>query len=180
MKDKNRKYIIVDADNIKKTKRKLERTFAFNDSWRDYVADGEIPCRLIFKEHNIPKEFRKVVIQLPSLPGRRNAKELLTERPFDINPFIRKKEIFADDRRRLYDGDMIESSVHLRSPLQIVNYETVLNFYEKICDNGYLENYLDAIKNIFYLDEELKSSKEPKLVETRAKTLIKTSQQNAS
>ena len=174
MKDKNKKYIIVDAKKIKITKHEVKRVAGFNDFWNEYVACGETTAAKIFKEHEIPDKFQKIAFNLPLLPWEHECKEVLTGRSFDL--FKKKKEnkYICDEQGRFYDGDTVPGALEFSVPIHKLPHEDVVSFYENLAEQGYLETYIEAMKKMFYVRNELYFNKEETKLENKATTLIKT------
>ena len=176
MKDKNKKYIIVDAKNIKVTKRETKRVYGFNDFWNEYVPCGISTAAKIFKEHELPEQFHKIALTVPQLPGAHGGQEILTERPFYIYKNRKHKKYIGSEQGRWYDGDVVPCSLEFTTPLKKSTYKDVLNFYEQLTEEGYLETYIEAMKSIFFVENELCWNKQKTKLEDKAATLVKTNQ----
>ena len=174
MKEERKKYIIVDAKNISITLRKKERVCGFNDFWNEYKAVGETTATEIFERYQIPKEFQKIAFALPTCRVcNSNGYEILTQRQFQIQKNTPDKEFVGHENGRWFDGDVISSSLRFKTPKQKEKYESIISFYEQLTNQGYLEQYVEAIKNIFFLENELRINGETKKVEEKAATLLK-------
>lgn len=174
MKEERRKYVIVDAGNINITLRQMERVSGFNDFWNEYKAVGQTTAKKVFEEHHIPEEFQKIVFALPTCRCcHSNGKEVLTGRQFQVFKSTQNKEYFGDECSRWFYGDVIGGSVSFRTPKQKHKYPEIVSFYEQLTEQGYLEQYISAIKNMFFLEHELQINGETTKVEDKAASLVK-------
>ena len=174
MKDERKKYVIVNASDINITIRERERVSGFNDFWNEYKAVGETTARKVFEEHQIPEEFQKIAFALPTCRCcHSNGSEVLTGRQFQIFTNSPKKEFFGDECGRWFAGDVIGGSISFRTPKTKEKYPNVVAFYEKLTDQGYLEPYIDSIKEMFFLEYELQINGETTKVEDKASSLLR-------
>lgn len=175
MKDERKKYIIVDAKDINITLRKKVRVSGFNDFWNEYQEVGETTAKKVFEEHQIPEEFQKIAFALPTCPCcHANGQEVLTGRTFEIQKGSQPKEYFGYESGRWFAGDVIGGSIRFRTPKSKIKYPSIVSFYEQLTEQGYLEQYIEAIKNMFFLEHELQINGEPTKVEDKASSLLKT------
>lgn len=169
-----KKYILVDAEKIEVTKREVKRVSGFNDFWNEYEPVGVVQATEIFNEQGVPQQFQKIALRLPGVFQRNQGQEVLTGRSFSIVKLRRSNEYDIVEFPRYYSGDVIGSSIYSTSPTDTSSYDDVLSFYNQLAENGYLEQYVESIKNMFYVPHELKFDGEPTKVEDRAKELVKT------
>lgn len=175
MKDERKKYIIVNAQDINITLRERVRVSGFNDFWNEYQAVGETTAKAIFEQHQIPEQFQKIAFALPTCRCcHANGQEVLTGRTFEIQKDNKSKEFFGYESGRWFAGDVIGGSLRFKTPKQKEKYASVVSFYEQLTESGYLEQYIDAIKSIFFLEHELQVNGEPTKVEDKASSLLKT------
>ena len=155
----------------------MRRVTGFNDFWNEYIACGETTAAKIFKEHKIPEEFQQIAFNLPSLPWEHECKEVLTGRSFDLFKNKKKTNRYScDEKSRFYDGDIVPGSIEFTTPIKKQSHETVVSFYENLAEQGYLENYIEAMKRMFYIRNELHFNKEETKLEDKATTLVKVKQ----
>lgn len=174
MKDERKKYIIVDAKDINITLRTHERVSGFNDFWNEYPPTGQITAKEIFEKHQIPEEFQKLAFVLPTCKCcNANGQEVLTGRQFQILKNNQQKEYFGDECSRWISGDIIGGSVKFKTPKQKQKYSDVVSFYEQLTEQGYLEQYIEAIKNIFFQEYEYNINNEKNKVEDKAASILK-------
>lgn len=174
MKDKNKKYLLVDAKDINIILRKHERVSGFNDFWNEYLPCGETTAEEVFRKHQIPEEFHKIAFSLPTCPCcKSNGSEVLTGRGFTIYKNRQQKEYFGNESGRWFAGDVIGGSLRFITPNKKAKYANIVSFYEQLTEAGYLEQYIEAIKSMFFLDHELAFSGEPTKVEDKASSILK-------
>ena len=177
MKDQRRKYLIVPANEIVVTLRKHQRVSGFNDFWNEYVPYDSTSAKTFFEAEQVPEQYQKIVFALPTCPCcKSNGKEILTGRQFTIVKEKTSKEYFGEECGRWYDGDVIGGSITFDVPRKKSSYNDILSFYEELTENGYLDQYVSAINNMFYLKNELAFNGEQTKVEDKAKELLKTKQ----
>ena len=174
MKDKRRKYIIVDAKDINVTIRGHERVSGFNDFWNEYPVIGQTNAKKVFEEHQIPEQFQRIAFALPTCRCcNANGKEVLTGRQFQVFKNSDKKELFGDECARWSFGDIIGGCVSFRTPKQKKKYTDVVSFYEQLTEQGYLEQYIAAIKSMFFREYELQVNNETTKIEDKAASILK-------
>ncbi len=173
MKNSKKKFILVDANNINITKRKATRVAGFNDFWNEYPPCGAISAQKIFTEHKIPYEFHKIAFSLPTCSCGLNGHEVLTQRRFEISKNNATKQYIGNECGRWFYGDVIPGSVSFKTPKNKEKYETILNFYEQLPEQGYLDSYIAAIKKMLYSEYELLFNNEQPTLEDKAATLLK-------
>ena len=174
MKDERKKYIIVNAKDIDITLRKRVRVSGFNDFWNEYHAIGKTTAKKVFEEHQIPEEFQKIAFALPTCRCcHANGQEVLTGRIFEIHKNSQTKEFFGYESGRWFAGDVIAGSIYFSTPKEKQKFESIILFYEQLTEHGYLEQYISAIKNMFFLEHELEINNEPTKIEDKAITLLK-------
>ena len=174
MKDERKKYVIVNAADINITIRQRERVSGFNDFWNEYKQVGQTTAKQVFESHQIPEEFQKIAFALPTCRCcHSNGCEVLTGRQFQIFANSQKKEFLGDECGRWFAGDVIGGSISFRTPKTKEKYANVVAFYEQLTEQGYLEQYIEAIKNMFFLEHELQRNGEPTKVEDKASSLLR-------
>ena len=177
MKDSRKKYIIVDGKDINITIREQERVAGFNDFWNEYKATGHTTAKNVFEKYQIPEQFQKIVFCFPACSCcKHSGKEVLTSRPFSIFKNNKSQEFTGYEYNRWFNGDIIWGSVKFNTSKTIDTYATVLSFYEQLTEEGYLEQYISAIKNIFFVKNELQINGETTKVEDAASNLLKSNQ----
>lgn len=177
MKDERKKYVVVDANNINIILRKHERVAGFNDFWNEYLPCGETTAKKVFEEHQIPEQFHKIVFSLPTCRCcKGNAAEVLTGRTFTVHKNSQNKEYFGHENGRWFAGDVIGGSLRFTTPAKKEKYSSVLSFYEQLAEEGYLDEYVNAIKSMFFLEHELAFNGEKTKVEDKAAVLLKSRQ----
>lgn len=177
MKEQRCKYIIVDANDIDVILKKRERVSGFNDFWNEYTPYDSTSAKQYFEEHQIPEEFQKIAFSLPTCPCcKSDGKEVLTGRNFRIFKNRQKKEFYGEECGRWYAGDIIGGSIHFDTPSKKSTYTDVTKFYEQLAEQGYLESYIETIKSMFFIKNELAFTTEPTKIEDRAKELLKARQ----
>lgn len=175
MKDERKKYVIVDAKDINITLRKKVRVSEFNDFWNEYQAVGETTAKNVFEDHQIPEEFQKIAFALPTCRCcHANGQEVLTGRIFEIQKDNKAKEFFGYETGRWLDGDVIGSSIRFRTPKEKQKYASIVSFYEQLTEQGYLEQYIAAIKSMFFTELELRMNAETTKVDDKASSILKT------
>ena len=174
MKDERKKYVIVDAKDIDITLRERMRVSGFNDFWNEYRAVGETTARKVFEEHQIPEQFQKIAFALPTCRCcHANGQEVLTGRIFEIQKDNKAKEFFGYETGRWLDGDVIGGSIRFRTPKEKQKYASIVSFYEQLTEQGYLEQYIAAIKSMFFREHELHMNGETTKVEDKASSILK-------
>ena len=174
MKDERKKYILVDAKDIDITLRERIRVSGFNDFWNEYQAVGETTAKKVFEEHQIPEEFQKIAFALPTCRCcHANGQEVLTGRIFEIQK-NKSQEFLGYETGRWLDGDIIGGSIRFRTPKEKQKYARIVSFYEQLTEQGYLEQYIEAIKSMFFTELELHMNAGTTKVEDKASSIIKT------
>lgn len=177
MKDERKKYIIVDSGNINIILRKQERVSGFNDFWNEYKPIGKTTAKKIFEQHQIPEQFQKIAFALPTCKVCcSNGQEVLTGRQFQIFKSHQKNNYYAQECTRWYAGDTIGGSLYFTTPKKKEKYANIVSFYEQLTEQGYLEQYISAIKTMFFVEHELETNDETTKVEDKAAVLLKTNQ----
>ena len=175
MKDERKKYIIVNGQDINIAIRERIRVSGFNDFWNEYPVVEETTAKAIFEKHQIPEQFQKIAFALPTCRCcHANGQEVLTGRIFEIQKDNKSKEFFGYESGRWLAGDVIGGSLRFRTPKQKEKYASVISFYEQLTEAGYLEQYIEAIKNMFFREHELQINGETTKVEDKASSLLKT------
>ncbi len=163
MKNKNKKYILVDASKINVTTRECQRVSGFNDFWNEYPVTGIISATQVFDTHEIPTEFQKVAFATPTLFDK-YGQEVLTGRRFEITRY--KGNYYGDECQRYYNGDVIPGSLEFTVPLEKTSYKAIQDFYLGLTEAGYLETYLEAIQDMLYFRKSEAQDDKRKVDET--------------
>lgn len=146
----NKRYLMVDADATSKSKYKWSREFAFNDFENVPVVDGVENTNRFFAEHNIPKEYRKIVLVVPNnlkLGGNsKKTYEFVTHIPFNVK--LEKTSNGYTISGKTISNDIC-GSMHFESPSETVDFKVVREFYLGLEKLGLLDNYFDTLFEIF-------------------------------
>ena len=157
MKDERAKYLLVNATNIIKQLYRVEREAYCNDFDNTYHIAGKIDANEIFAKNNVPDEFRRIIIKINSpIFSRKEAEEYITRYPFNlqaksIEKIDNKKYIIMNNRPIYYDGCMFNDKFVFKTEERYTSINNVMYFLEEIHKEGYLENYLQSIKEFFNL-----------------------------
>lgn len=157
MKDERAKYLLVNATNIIKQLYRVEREAYCNDFDNIYHIAGKIDANEIFAKNNVPDEFRRIIIKISSpIFSRKEAEEYITRYPFNlqaksIEKIDNKKYIIMNNRPIYYDGCMFNDKFVFKTEERYTSINNVMYFLEEIHKEGYLENYLQSIKEFFNL-----------------------------
>jgi len=156
MKDNKRKYLIVDACNVE---------CKYKKSGEETNKETSIKIEELFKRKNIPSEYHKIMIMMCVFDFCINgdACEYVTGFPFDITGNRIKKEgkkkiVTGTRTSSVYRGlekGTITQSVVIKTPLEYVGYEEIMNFYKKMKDDGYAYDYIKVLNEFFNLNIDL-------------------------
>ncbi len=157
MNDKITRYLFVDSRNMTKTIYKWHKELIANDNANIYEKDIIMSASKIFKKNNVPKDFRKIIIKLNRLLTPSNSKNI------NSNEFVSGKELKLSVSKkgnvRTFEGTN-EHEVDLfnwyYAPQNtfLVNdrsysYESVIEYFKKMKENGCLEDYLKSLYEVF-------------------------------
>ena len=84
-KKRNKKYVFIDSNNIRRCTYDVKREFAFNDFDNVYYQKGFETIDGIFEANEIPEEYRKVIIEVDDAHIEYGAEEVFTKVPFYIS-----------------------------------------------------------------------------------------------
>jgi len=153
MKDEKRNYLIVDASNVECKLKKVDG----KDS-----KEKSVRLEDIFKRKNIPSEYQKIIIMMCifDIFVNGDACEYITGYPFDITGNKIKKEgkrkiVTGSYKRNIHKGigyNNIQQSVIVKTPLEYVGYEEIMNFYKKMKEEGYVYDYIRSLNEFFDLN----------------------------
>lgn len=175
MKNQNKKYLLVDASQIEVVIRKLKKYHAFNESWVSYIPTETLSTKTIFDKYNIPDNFQKIAFSFPNPLNRKSAEEVLTKRAFKIKRSPLEKTYHGEDKPRTFNSNYIPTSIFFKTENKKISYEKITDFYESVTENGYLENYVDALKKIMYVDKHEMTKNKLKVAERIKQYIKKTS-----
>ena len=149
------KYLIVNANDIFKQLYQKERVAYCNDYENIYNRVGKISANEIFDKNNVPKEFQRIIIMISTpIFSKKEAEECITGYPFNfqaksIKNAGNKKYIMMNNRPIYYDGCMFNDKFVFKTEERYTSINNVMYFLEEIHKEGYLENYLQSIKEFF-------------------------------
>ena len=126
-----RKYLLVDAKDIVI----MKGTYKVNSS-------------VLFDTKNIPKEYQKIILGLciNSIFKTGDAQEVFTGTPFDLTGF----KIEEDNSKKIINGiDIVGLDLHIRTPLEKLNNNEVIEFLKELKIRNYLSDYMSAIETLF-------------------------------
>ncbi len=155
MKDEKAKYLIIDAMDINKQLYNMRREASLNDWYNVYTPDRTVYAKKIFNKHGVPKQFQKIIVKINDLFFiRYDAKEYTMGFPFDVKAGRIEKEnndkyISIPSAPILYDDQVFKDKIKFKTQLKYYKYDEVIQFLSKIKDNGYLQPYLESIKDFF-------------------------------
>ena len=96
----------------------------------EYETNNIINIKQTFEKNGIPEEFQKIILKTNiSLFKKNKLKEYTTGCPLDIK--------------------------NIKKELAYSNYEDVMNFLQKVDNEGYLKNYLQSIKEFLNISVNL-------------------------
>ena len=147
-KKRNKKYVFIDSNNIRRCTYDVKREFAFNDFDNVYYQKGFETIDGIFEANEIPEEYRKVIIEVDDAHIEYGAEEVFTKVPFYIsqlgateNGLFIKANAEATDVTNwvsIIDEDFIPE-----------NYDQVIIFMNRLNEMGLLGNYMNSILDFF-------------------------------
>jgi len=161
MKDQKAKYLIIEASEFKKQLYKVSRKFSFNDFENRYEPKGFVNAKQIFEKNDLPEEFHKIIIKI-NIPFclKEEAEEYTMGFPFDITAGKIEKEnnkkiITISSSPIIYDRQLVRPKISFKSELSYSNFDDVMNFLQRVSDEGYLKSYLKSIKEFFDISLDL-------------------------
>lgn len=175
MNNKIARYLFVDSRNMTKTIFELRQELICNDKVNIFEKDTIVSASKIFKKNNVPKDFRKIIIKLnriitPSNSNNVKSYEFLSAKPIDLS-VCKKESVRTFKGTNKVNEDLCDWFL---APLNnfIVNdktysYESVIEFFKKMKENGCLEDYLKSIYEIFNLSYHLHFMYEENLKESK-------------
>ena len=159
MNDERAKYLIINAVNVTKQLYKVERVAYCNDFDNIYHRAGKISADEIFAKNNVPDEFRIIIVKI-SEPffSKKEVEEYTTGFPFDFTTKIieetnNKKYIRMNNSPISYDGSIFDDKIVFKTETKYTSFNNVMYLFEEIYKKGYLENYLQSVKE--FLDVSL-------------------------
>lgn len=150
-----KKYILVDANNIIRCKYKIKREAFCNDFVSICHQDGYENMNDIFEENNIPKEYRKLFLELKNnIPRIKLPKyefeELLTREKFYADS-IKKDKIYCHT-----DTLDIRKWMSFTSKEGFINYTEILFFIGDLNRLGLIDNYINSLNEFFRMNTKEK------------------------
>ena len=153
---KEKKYILVDANNITRCKYEIKREAYCNDFINICHQDGYENMDSIFEKNNIPIEYRKLFLELKNnIPKIKLPKyefeELLTREKFYADN-IKKDKIFC--HTNTID---IRKWMSFTTEEGFTNYTEILSFISNLNKLGLIDNYINSLNEFFRTNTKEKS-----------------------
>jgi len=154
MKRNKVRCLVVDASELTK------QSFLANSRASIFNLEGYFVNEVqngqeIFESYNIPDEFQKIFIKLNSLTSYVEYEEYSLGFPFNLK--IHKNEqdrekgyIKGYNNHEIYSNLMIGNNIRFKVGVNIVEEETVKEFFKKLSVLGYLPLYLQIVRDLFW------------------------------
>ena len=161
MKDERAKYLIVDASDVTKQLYQVERIAYCNDFDNIYHRTEKISANDIFANNSIPDQFRKIIVKISNpVFSKKEAEEYLTRFSFDfrsksIKDNNNKKYITMHNIPIYYNGSIFDDKIIISTKVNYTSYNNVMYLLEEIYNEGYLDNYIKSIKELFDMSLDL-------------------------
>jgi len=135
------KYLIADSGDVLKK--------IYNYETQSIIHTELCPLNAIFDENNIPKELQKLIIRVTQFPFRSEWEEYITAIPFDLS----EGKISKEEGKKVIEfySSCSDYSVGVRTDLEFKTKEDVEKIMKQIRENGYLNNYVNSLIQLFGL-----------------------------
>jgi len=159
--DERAKYLIISATDIAKQLYQVERVAYCNDFYNIYHRIEKVDANETFAKNNVPDEYRKIIVKINAPVFKKTeAEEYTMGFPFDFANKTRKvtnnkKYIRMNNSPIYYNGSIFDDKIIFKTEEQYISFNNVMYFLEEIYKNGYLENYLQSIKEFFDISLDL-------------------------
>ena len=154
-----KKYIFVDAKDIKRCKYEVKREQSFNDYDNIYYQTGYESIENIFNENNVPKEYQKVILELNDtltnhFLGKNNIDELLTKSKFILTTVSYNEK----DGGNIYGktkSNSIDQAMFFNAKANFKKYNDVLQFLSELNNLNLIDNYFRSLVIFFRKDKNI-------------------------
>ncbi len=161
MKDEKAKYLLVDASNVSKQLYRMERVASCNDFYNMYHRINRVKASEIFNNNNVPEEYQKIIVKVEnSVFSKNKVEEYIMGYPFDYRTKLvfkkdNNKYIIMNNKPLYYNECCFADKIIFKTELFYNSFNNVLDFLKCLCKEGYLENYIKSIKEIFNVTLDL-------------------------
>ena len=161
MKEIKAKYLLVDSENISKKNYILRQVFDGRTTSDVYVSHGRKTMNDIFRDNDIPTQYRKLIIKIEQLPILKNrAFEYTLDIPFNfdnalIYDTIYGKKIDINSYFFALPDAPYAEDINCTTDYQFVPYSDIKAFMQEVVQSGLLVGYLYSIKQFFEIDRDL-------------------------
>lgn len=152
MNDRIKKYLIIDANEIEK------EIITYN---LENNKNKIIKIKDIFEKYNIPEKYHKIIIKI-NIPFalKNEAEEFTLGFTFDITggkltKENNKKYIEVSNKISYNPTHKQLKKINFKTEIKHYKFNDIIKFLKEIYNEGYLENYLRTIKEIFDITLDL-------------------------
>ena len=156
------KYLIVDAKEMKKKVFDFYREPAYNELNNYYEIKEMKGVKVYFDKKEIPEEFQKIILRVysPKILSSTDAEELFLNQKFNLSKAQQNtksdKMINGSAVAKFYDNSMIPRNIIFKTKKDYKTVDDVLKFIHDLENSGYIEEYIDVLKEL----SEIEVSKE--------------------
>lgn len=150
--DKNKYYLMIDAENILRCSFEIKREFLMND-YNVYYQKGNESITNIFMHYGIPKEYQRVILEFNDksgsyFPKTKEAEELLTKIPFKLSTITNSE----NEDTIIYGvtkSNLLEKAMSFSAKATFLPYGEVLQFLIELNQLDLLDSYFRAVLTFF-------------------------------
>ena len=153
-----RRFIAINSRAITKGIFTVKRVSSMNDWDNIYDEVGRTSIDETFEKHGVPYGDRAIILKR-GLFQKKRAKELVLDKSFKISRFssvhgVHISSEYFDDVNSATIDTQINSDPFFEVGAGLINEREAAKFYDNLCMNNQMDNYIAALKEFFHFESE--------------------------